>query len=249
MPESMSALSERQAKALNLFLSDLSLQSPSDKKSIPVAVRFPATAVAVAPPILPALPGTPIDVSVAVVQHPVSQTSYDETRLPESRVSAKPEADNETNEDDSGSENDGVKRWLVDAPRKPRKVTERKRADAAAFEIWLEENQKELSDDGRPVPDQERSLAWLVKDDGSSNIIDSPYDYQVELFERAKQQNTIAVLDTGMCLPPRTILDTNKAHLRFWENADRCSPNPMDYCKRTRGQGRRQNQEGLVLPR
>lgn len=28
-----------------------------------------------------------------------------------------------------------------------------------------------------------------------------PREYQVELFERAKSQNTIAVLDTGTCIP------------------------------------------------
>lgn len=110
--------------------------------------------------------------------------------------------DGEPAAEDSGSENEGVKRWLVSEPRKPRKITERKRADAAAFDVWLEQNHRKLAGDGsQPVPDSERSFAWLVKDDGSYNIIDSPFDYQVELFERAKHQNTIAVLDTGTYVP------------------------------------------------
>jgi len=34
----------------------------------------------------------------------------------------------------------------------------------------------------------------------SNVIISDPREYQVELFERAKNQNVIAVLDTGMSL-------------------------------------------------
>lgn len=42
-----------------------------------------------------------------------------------------------------------------------------------------------------------QSVRWLIKDSGSQEIISSPREYQIELFERAKTQNTIAVLDTG----------------------------------------------------
>ena len=35
----------------------------------------------------------------------------------------------------------------------------------------------------------------------SNVIISDPREYQVELFEKAKQQNIIAVLDTGLCCP------------------------------------------------
>lgn len=37
----------------------------------------------------------------------------------------------------------------------------------------------------------------LAKQDNAAVIIKSPREYQIELFERAKTQNTIAVLDTG----------------------------------------------------
>ncbi|KAH8808722.1 hypothetical protein F5884DRAFT_793130 [Xylogone sp. PMI_703] len=40
-------------------------------------------------------------------------------------------------------------------------------------------------------------MRWLVKQSESQEIISSPRDYQVELFERAKEKNIIAVLDTG----------------------------------------------------
>jgi endoribonuclease Dicer len=45
--------------------------------------------------------------------------------------------------------------------------------------------------------DDKQSVKWLIKDSGSQEIISSPREYQIELFEKAKTQNTIAVLDTG----------------------------------------------------
>jgi endoribonuclease Dicer len=48
-------------------------------------------------------------------------------------------------------------------------------------------------------PDAELSTARLLaKQDGGVAL--DPREYQIELFERAKAQNTIAVLDTGMTL-------------------------------------------------
>lgn len=113
-------------------------------------------------------------------------------------TSIEPTSNEISGADDSESELevDGVKRWVQNSPRQPRKITERKRADAAAFSVWLEKNQKQLND-YQPVGDQERSTAALVRGFESHNIIARPRDYQVELFERAKLQNTIAVLDTG----------------------------------------------------
>ncbi|KAI1416765.1 hypothetical protein F5Y13DRAFT_204144 [Hypoxylon sp. FL1857] len=40
-------------------------------------------------------------------------------------------------------------------------------------------------------------MYWLVREAESEKIISSPREYQTELFERAKQKNIIAVLDTG----------------------------------------------------
>ena len=42
------------------------------------------------------------------------------------------------------------------------------------------------------------SVRGLIAKQDSSVIITDPREYQVELFEKAKKQNTIAVLDTGM---------------------------------------------------
>ena len=43
------------------------------------------------------------------------------------------------------------------------------------------------------------SIRSLIAKQDSSIIITDPREYQVELFEKAKKQNIIAVLDTGMC--------------------------------------------------
>jgi hypothetical protein len=50
------------------------------------------------------------------------------------------------------------------------------------------------------LSDGELSIAHLVaKQDLGSGMLD-PREYQIELFERAKAQNTIAVLDTGIAI-------------------------------------------------
>lgn len=48
--------------------------------------------------------------------------------------------------------------------------------------------------------DEELSIRSLMSKHESAVIITDPREYQTELFEKAKQQNTIAVLDTGRYL-------------------------------------------------
>jgi hypothetical protein len=146
------------------------------------------------------------------------------------------------------SEEEGVKRWLIDAPHKRRKITEKKRADAAAFAVELEKDFKRFTDhDNTPLGDQEKSLTWLVRDFESEKIIASPRDYQIELFEKAKLQNTIAVLDTGMpnlIGPYGMMLNVT----RIWQDTHRCSAATVDYRKGTRGQSSREKEANLFLP-
>jgi endoribonuclease Dicer len=82
---------------------------------------------------------------------------------------------------------------------KARKISERKRAQNAKFQSFYQDyatkqRGKTASDD---VNEESQSTKWLVKQTGGQNIISSPRDYQVELFQKAKEENIIAVLDTG----------------------------------------------------
>ncbi|KAE8376362.1 ATP-dependent helicase dcl1 [Aspergillus bertholletiae] len=80
-------------------------------------------------------------------------------------------------------------------------ISQKKRLQNAKFEALLSERADTIPSNGarftHDVPDTELSTASLVaKKDAGTGMLD-PREYQVELFERAKSQNTIAVLDTG----------------------------------------------------
>lgn len=71
------------------------------------------------------------------------------------------------------------------------------------FQEWLEKNQKEVLKASKADMDSrlERldkiSIEKLLRG-SSERIIASPREYQIDLYERAKNENTIVVLDTGM---------------------------------------------------
>ncbi|KAF9870302.1 RNase3 domain protein [Colletotrichum karsti] len=97
--------------------------------------------------------------------------------------------DNEDNEDE---EEDAYREWKLN-PEQPRTISQKKRADQALLQDFaktatLSETQARLIDD--------LSVAGLIKKD-IQKTIQSPREYQIELFERAKDKNIIAVLDTG----------------------------------------------------
>lgn len=101
--------------------------------------------------------------------------------------------------DGGGSDDDDdYQVWNIN-PENPRKITERRRADNALFQSWIRKNQDDLAKQ-KPKPAQDpqfMSAARMVKENHNKKIIQSPREYQIELFERAKKRNTIVVLGTG----------------------------------------------------
>ena len=84
---------------------------------------------------------------------------------------------------------------------KARKATERKRRmNAIADQHILTSVERAIKRENgvRPEDEASQSARWLVNQSENREIISTPREYQTELFERAKEKNIIAVLDTGM---------------------------------------------------
>ena len=91
---------------------------------------------------------------------------------------------------DSGSEDDTPP--PVTQPQVKTKVL-----DSLHFSQFLRDHQAKIISNS-VIKDEYKSTNRLVQEAESEKIISSPREYQTELFERAKQKNIIAVLDTGM---------------------------------------------------
>lgn len=110
--------------------------------------------------------------------------------------------------DDSGNgsayegedENDQYR--LTVFPDRPKNVSEKKRLEAAAFSLWIIQRQQDIATAAAKAgPSTQDSssftVARMLDDSGSKKIIATPREYQIDLFQRAKERNTIVVLDTG----------------------------------------------------
>ncbi|KAI5925287.1 RNase3 domain-containing protein [Camillea tinctor] len=78
-------------------------------------------------------------------------------------------------------------------------TTKRRLYDSSQFDKWKRDKLQRTSGlvSDSVATNEQKSMSWLVREAESEKIIASPREYQVELFERAKQKNIIAVLDTG----------------------------------------------------
>ncbi|KAF9629681.1 Ribonuclease III [Lasiodiplodia theobromae] len=80
-------------------------------------------------------------------------------------------------------------------------ISEKKRLQQALFSSWVAKRAEQVTDREvkealKTANDDSLSIRnLLAKQD--SNVITDPREYQLELFERAKEENVIAVLDTG----------------------------------------------------
>ncbi|KAG4282243.1 hypothetical protein FPRO04_13319 [Fusarium proliferatum] len=82
---------------------------------------------------------------------------------------------------------------------KSNNIAERKRLDNAVFYDWVNNTQREAMGSSMTVSNdlQNQSVTHLVTASENRRIIATPREYQIELFERAKSENTIVVLPTG----------------------------------------------------
>jgi endoribonuclease Dicer len=92
----------------------------------------------------------------------------------------------------SDSEDDDAYRLTRNSPKAPR-TSEKKRIDAVNFQTWISQNQREITTT-KSTPNGESARDSST----GERIIESPREYQIDLFERAKEKNIIVVLDTGM---------------------------------------------------
>ncbi|KAL8726964.1 MAG: hypothetical protein Q9181_005872 [Wetmoreana brouardii] len=81
------------------------------------------------------------------------------------------------------------------------KTSKRKLEDTRNFETWRRRHAKIITDEEirsckKAVAGEQLTLRELMQND-QPRIVGDAREYQLELFERAKKQNSIAVLDTG----------------------------------------------------
>ncbi|OBS16619.1 hypothetical protein FPOA_12753, partial [Fusarium poae] len=99
---------------------------------------------------------------------------------------------------DTDTSDDDCRRFVI-SQEKPSTITEKKRLDNAAFRDWVVNTQREAMRNSLTAPDDLRnqSVSHLITASENRMIITTPREYQIELFERAKRENTIVVLPTG----------------------------------------------------
>lgn len=90
--------------------------------------------------------------------------------------------------EDEDEDDHGVRYRLTVKDSRPKKITEKKRRDQQALKEFAAQRKAYTSKDSKKL---DQSAA------DSRAIIQSPREYQTELFERAKEKNLIVVLPTG----------------------------------------------------
>ncbi|PHH62390.1 hypothetical protein CDD81_7186 [Ophiocordyceps australis] len=114
------------------------------------------------------------------------------------------ETSDETGGDGSDCESeDGVDKYRINAKSDViREISAVRRREDAAFKSWVEKRSRRDSattgdKDAKALCLDRQSTASLIQSNEATAIIKSPREYQMDLYHRAKERNSIIVLDTG----------------------------------------------------
>lgn len=130
-------------------------------------------------------------------------------------------------EDGEEEEEEDMNQAIPDIKR----ISARKQKNAAIFDVFLKEATKlPKTEKTSHVNDEAiQSTRWLIDQAEKQHIIESPREYQLELFEKAKKQNIIAVLDTGKLFFDRSLFSSLTNIFRIWQNIHCSSLTSVDH--------------------
>lgn len=142
--------------------------------------------------------------------------------------------DGQDEQGDVSSDDDADDRYrLTSDPQVVRNISAIRRRGDVAFHQWVAKSQRHSttkaapSQPGQPNLADRASAARLIERNEEQRIIASPREYQIELFEKAKEKNLIIVLDTGSALPSASKPSFHRAVLtiyrRLGKDAHRCA--------------------------
>jgi hypothetical protein len=166
-------------------------------------------------------------------QFPISPRAESSQPIQNADISGGTNEDVQNDSDDGGDGDDNDDDDEVRPPTKAKKVSERKRRIFAIADQYISGRAAKAAEKDnvvKPEDEAQQSIRWLVKQSENREIISSPREYQTELFERAKEKNIIAVLDTG------TSRETNiftVANFDRYRQDSHCGPaSPAHFCSR-----------------
>ncbi|KAM0549771.1 hypothetical protein ACHAPJ_009210 [Fusarium lateritium] len=151
---------------------------------------------------LPTRPKPVTNLPESVLQNHDESPDHPESDFQIEKASGAPSEDQAAEAGEPGyvdTDDDDDRYRLTVNPSKPRKITEKKLRDHAVLQAWIAKTQREAAKSAIVTlndPDKQ-SLTQLIHASENRKIIATPREYQIELFEQAKEKNTIVVLPTG----------------------------------------------------